>query len=112
MVIWQVPAVYTGYGISLGWISNVMPRPPAKRAAAMAFINAASITCNIYASYMYPASAAPQYTVAMIVNCIMSFVCICAATLLRFMLASLNKKLEQGIYVEGAINAHGFRFKL
>jgi hypothetical protein len=46
-------------------------------------------------------------------------IAIIAATVLRFMLVRLNKKLDAGIYVEGAINAlpgeaskHGFRFKI
>ena len=112
-------AVYTGYVVALAWISNTLPRPPAKRAAALAFINAVSNCSSIYASFMYPASAKPQYTIAFVVNCITSFVAILAATLLRFMLVRLNKKLDAGIYVEGAINAlpgqaaqHGFRFKV
>lgn len=115
----MVPGVYTGYVVALAWISNTLPRPPAKRAAGLAFINAVSNTSSIYASYMYPNSAGPRYIVAMSVNCCTSFIAICAATLLRFMLARLNKKLERGIYVEGAINTlpgeaaqHGFRFKI
>jgi hypothetical protein len=115
----MVPSVYTGYVVALAWISNTMPRPPAKRAAALAFINAVSNTSSIYASYMYPSSAGPQYTVAFAVNCVTAFIAICAATLLRFMLVRLNRKLEAGIRVEGAINAapgeaaaHGFRFKI
>lgn len=96
-----------------------MPRPPAKRAAALAFINAVSNTSSIYASYMYPDSAAPAYTIAFVVNSITSFIAICAATVLRMMLVRLNKKLEAGVYVPGAVNAapgeaaaHGFRFKV
>lgn len=68
---------------------------------------------------MYPKSAGPQYVLAMSVNCAMAFIAICAALTLRLMLMRLNRKLEQGIYVEGAINAlpgtaaqHGFRFKV
>lgn len=115
----MVPGVYTGYVVALAWISNTMPRPPAKRAAGLAFINAVSNTSSIYASYMYPNSAGPGYTVAMSVNCCTSFIAICAATLLRFMLVRLNKKLDRGERVEGAINSsmgqaeeHGFRFKI
>ncbi|KAB5535164.1 major facilitator superfamily domain-containing protein [Coniochaeta sp. 2T2.1] len=115
----MVPSVYTGYVVALAWISNTMPRPPAKRAAGLAFINAVSNTSSIYASYMYPKSAGPQYTVAFAVNCCTAFIAIVAATVLRFMLARLNKKLDAGIFVEGAINAlpgeaaaHGFRFKI
>jgi hypothetical protein len=96
-----------------------MPRPPAKRAAALAFINAVSNCSSIYASYLYPKSADPHYTVAMIVNCCTAFGAVCAATVMRVVLVRLNKKLEVGIWVEGAINAvpgegavNGFRFKV
>jgi hypothetical protein len=57
----MVPGVYTGYVVALGWISNCIPRPPAKRAAALAAINAVSNCSSIYASYMYPQSAGPTY---------------------------------------------------
>jgi hypothetical protein len=49
----------------------------------------------------------------------MAAVAIAAAFVLRLMLARLNKKLDKGERVEGAINAtpgeaveHGFRFRL
>ncbi len=38
----MVPGVYTGYVVALGWISNTLPRPPAKRAAALALIRSRS----------------------------------------------------------------------
>lgn len=57
--------------------------------------------------------------VAMSVNCAMCAMAIIAATVQRFILVRLNKKLEMGIFVEGAINAvpteagqKGFRFKI
>ncbi|KAL1967461.1 hypothetical protein VTN77DRAFT_3246 [Rasamsonia byssochlamydoides] len=113
----MVPGVYTGYVVALGWISNTLPRPPAKRAAALAFINAVSNASSIYASYMYPSSAGPRYAVAMIVNCVTSFVAILSATVLRFILVRLNKKLDRGEFVEGAVvgvpgqaSQRGFRF--
>ncbi|RYO78064.1 hypothetical protein DL766_001740 [Monosporascus sp. MC13-8B] len=98
---------------------RIYRRPPAKRAAALAFINAVGNASSIYASYMYLDWMAPNYVIAMSVNCCTSFMAIVAATVLRFMLVRLNKKLDQGIYVEGAVNAlpgeaaqHGFRFKI
>ena len=108
----MVPGVYTGFVVALAWISNSLPRPPAKRAAALAFINAVSNTSSIYASYMYSPSAGPRYVVAMSVNCAMSALAILSAVTLRIILVRLNKKLEKGIYVEGAINSGGFRFRL
>jgi hypothetical protein len=133
----MVPGVYSGYVVALAWISNSLPRPPAKRAAALGFINAVSNTSSIYASYMYSTGdgniivlsllqnpfadddAAPQYVVAMSVNCAMSVMAIIAAVIQRIILVRLNKKLDMGIFVEGAINAvpteageKGFRFKI
>ncbi|KAK4122480.1 MFS general substrate transporter [Parathielavia appendiculata] len=117
----MVPSVYSGFVVALAWISNTLPRPPAKRAAALAFINAVSNCSSIYASYLYPKSADPQYTVAMIVNCATAFGAVCAATVMRVVLVRLNKKLEAGVWVEGAINnalpgeggvKNGFRFKV
>jgi len=115
----MVPGVYGGFVVSLAWISNSIPRPPAKRAVALAFVNAVSNSSSIYASYMYPSSAGPRYKVAMSVNSVMCFMAICAAFVLRVILVRLNKKLDQGIFVEGAINSgitegekKGFRYRV
>ncbi|GAB7349704.1 hypothetical protein MBLNU459_g0445t3 [Dothideomycetes sp. NU459] len=99
----MVPGIYTGYVVVLAWISNCIPRPPAKRAASLAAINAVSNASSIYASYMYPQSAGPRYKVAMSVNCATAFLAIMMATLLRIVLTRLNKKLDRGEIVEGAV---------
>lgn len=100
----MVAGVYSGYVVVLAWVSNTMPRPPAKRAVALAWLNAVSNSSSIYASYMYPDTDAPRYVVAMSVDCATAFVAILMAILLRFILVRLNKKLDRGEYVEGAIN--------
>ncbi|KAI1612674.1 retrograde regulation protein 2 [Exophiala viscosa] len=101
----MVPGVYTGYVVCLGWISNTLPRPAPKRAAAIAAINAVSNTSSIFASYMFPSSAGPRYVVAMSVCCASAATAIIFATILRFILVRLNRKLDRGEFVEGAINA-------
>lgn len=116
----MVPGVYTGYVVALAWISNSMPRPPAKRAAALAFINAVSNTSSIYASYMYPqpkSGAQPNLTIPLSVDCATAGLAIIMTVIMRVMLGRLNKKLDRGEHVEGAINAvpgeaqeRGFRF--
>lgn len=115
----MVPSVYPALVVAFAWISNTLPRPPAKRAAALAFINAFGNASSIYASYMYPSSAGPQYRVAFAVCGATAGVAILGAGVLKYILVRLNKQLDQGIYVEGAINAlpgegahHGFRFKV
>lgn len=71
---------------------------------------------------MYPESAGPRFVVAMAVNCATSAIAIITATMLRFLLARLNKKLDRGEEVKGAIAVgeavpgeaaeRGFRFVL
>ena len=97
----MVPGVYTSFVIVLAWISNTIPRPPAKRAAALAMINAVSNASSIYASYMY--SGAPRYITAFAVDCCTAVLSIMMALLLRTMLVRLNKKLDRGEHVDGAI---------
>lgn len=45
---------YSGFVTFLAWISNSVPRPPSKRAVALAFINAFSQLGNIAGSYIWP----------------------------------------------------------
>lgn len=134
----MVPSFYSGYVVALGWISNTLPRPASKRAAALAAINCVSNASSIYASYMYPNSHAPRFgkshirmtrgffflfrlseantclVPAMSVNCATAFIAILAATALRFILVRLNKKLDRGEHVEGSVpgqaSSRGFRF--
>lgn len=99
----MIPGCYTGYVVALGWISSTIPRPPAKRAAALAGINALSNTSSIFASYMFPSSAAPRYILAFAVCSCSSFIAVCTASLLRVMLARLNRKLDRGEFVRDVV---------
>jgi len=115
----MVPSIYAGFVVVLAWISNTIPRPPAKRAAALAAINAISNMSSIYASYMY--SGAPRYIVAFSVDCCTLLLAVAMAAVLRIMLVRLNNKLDRGEHVDGAIGGgaapregeamrRGFRF--
>ncbi|CCX11561.1 major facilitator superfamily domain-containing protein [Pyronema domesticum] len=90
----MVPSVYSGYVVSLAWISNTLPRPPAKRAAALAAINAFSNASSIWTAFAYPRSSGPRYIEAMAMNCATAALSILAATGLRWHLARKNKKLD------------------
>jgi len=92
----MIPGIYTGYVVGLAWISNTLPRPPAKRAAALAAINAVSNSSSIWVSYVYYDAAAPRYLAAMCLNAGVMLVVILTATVLRIFLKSLNKKLDNG----------------
>jgi hypothetical protein len=110
----MVPSLYTGYVVALGWISNTLPRPASKRAAALAGINCVSNASSIYASYMYPDGDKPRFVTAMSVNCATAFIAIISATVLRVILVRLNKKLDRGEGISGGVpgqaSSRGFRF--
>lgn len=91
----MIPGCYTGYVVALGWISSTIPRPSAKRAAALALINAISNASSIVSSYLYPSSASPRYSVAFIVCSCSSLLAVLTAFVLRKMLVRLNKELDK-----------------
>ncbi|KAL4933996.1 MFS transporter [Aspergillus undulatus] len=54
----------TGYAsgfVMLAWISSTIPRPPAKRAAAIGIVNAMGNIGSIPGSYIFPAKFGPYY---------------------------------------------------
>ncbi|KAJ5748269.1 MFS general substrate transporter [Penicillium nucicola] len=91
----MIGAIYSAYVVALGYISNILPRPATKRAAALALINCLSNVCQVYTPYLYPNSAGPQYRTAFCYNIGMSAMTICFATVLRIVLGHLNKQLDQ-----------------
>lgn len=46
---------YSGFVVLYTWVSNSFPRPPSKRAVAVALVNAFSQTGNIAGSYVFSA---------------------------------------------------------
>lgn len=91
----MLPGVYTGFNMSIVWTSNTISRPPAKRAAAIAFNNALATICSIYGSYLYPNDAAPRFVLAFGVNAGMALMAIVAATMLRIVLIRKNKAMDR-----------------
>ncbi|GAB7341279.1 hypothetical protein MBLNU457_7552t1 [Dothideomycetes sp. NU457] len=86
--------VFAMNGTIYAWISNAIPRPPAKRAAALAFINSFGNAASIWTPYTY-AYDKPYYRPAF-GTCIalqtMAFVC---ALGLKFYLQHQNKQLDR-----------------
>ena len=99
----MIPGVYTGFVVALGWISNIIPRPPAKRAAALAIVTAIGNSSSIFASYMYDSSMAPRYVLAMSICTASAFIAIITTTVLRLVMGALNKELDRGQVVDGCI---------
>ncbi|CAN6674945.1 high-affinity nicotinic acid transporter [Trichomonascus vanleenenianus] len=101
--------IYTSYSLMYAWIVNNIPRPPVKRAAAIALINIGANIPNIWVPYLYSFGSPHFYAgfgvcIAFLVGCLtMLFV-------IRFYLNKLNQKLDRGEMVDGLDPATGFRF--
>ncbi|EGV65335.1 MFS general substrate transporter [Yamadazyma tenuis ATCC 10573] len=92
----MIPSLYCSFTIILTWMSNSMPRPPIKRAISIALMNCLSNSTSIWNSYLYPSSSGPQYKVAFVCNCVFILLAMVFATLTRFRLVQLNKRLVNG----------------
>lgn len=87
--------VFALNGILFAWISSSIPRPPAKRAAALAIINSIGNGASIWTPFTYKKQDAPHYKPALGI-CI-ALLCIAAASAasLRLLLIRHNKRLER-----------------
>lgn len=103
----------------LAWISNTVPRPAAKKAAAIAMVNAMGNVGSIPGSYIWPQRWGPMYVQTFGIEIgILGFACVCALVL-RFYLRRENQKLDrqEGVVSEGEAGAgavdaplRGFRY--
>ncbi|KAL8409870.1 hypothetical protein RB594_008092 [Gaeumannomyces avenae] len=85
---------YSSAVVTLSWITGTLAQPAAKRASAIALINALCNTPNIWASYLY--GGAPRYLVAFIVNLAATGLAIGFAAATRVYLGRQNAKIERG----------------
>lgn len=86
---------YAGFIVFYSWISSSFPRPPAKRAVAIAMINAFSQLGNIAGSYVWNMSE-NGYRKSYGVVLAMFGVTILGCWVFRMVLMRLNKRLEDG----------------
>ena len=85
---------YSAAIVILSWITSSLNQPKAKRAAAIALINALCNTPNIWGSYLY--FERPRYLVAFLVLLAASAGAIIMAFLTRMYLGRQNKKIQLG----------------
>lgn len=104
---------YAGFVTFYAWISSTIPRPPAKRAVALAWINAFSQLGNVAGSYVWPSAWGPSYSnsYAICISCSGLSILMCA--MFRWHLKGLNKKLEENERTdERGGKGRGFRYML
>ena len=126
---------YSGFVVFYTWVSNSFPRPPSKRAVAVALVNALSQIGNIAGSWV--ASYSPIYTLSVNAHCwhlplhryvwpsawgptYRNSYAICIATagcsitmcyIFRLHLAYLNRQLDREEQEKGVVEK-GFRYLL
>ncbi|KAF2687311.1 permease of the major facilitator superfamily [Lentithecium fluviatile CBS 122367] len=86
--------VFAQNGTIYAWISNAIPRPPAKRAAALAFINSIGNSASIWTPFTYFPSSAPHYRPALGVCIGLEVIALACFVGMRFYLQYQNRQLE------------------
>ncbi|KAL2203301.1 major facilitator superfamily transporter [Sarocladium strictum] len=79
--------------VMLAWISNTIPRPAAKKAAAIAMVNAMGNIGSIPGSYIWRAEYHPYYVIPFGAEIAILGLAVCSAFTLRMYLRRENKKL-------------------
>ncbi|KAJ5132088.1 hypothetical protein N7448_006246 [Penicillium atrosanguineum] len=87
--------VFAQNGTLYSWIANALPRPPAKRAAAYAFINSIGNSASIWTPYTYLESEKPKYYTAMYVCIGLQVLGLLCGVFMYFNLGMLNKRQER-----------------
>ncbi|EIW80623.1 MFS general substrate transporter [Coniophora puteana RWD-64-598 SS2] len=86
---------YCGFTMVLVWVSNAIPRPPAKRSVAMGLVNGFGNVGALIGGYVWPTKWGPGYRPTMIIAlCCLSFAT-CLSFLIRCILVSQNRALER-----------------
>lgn len=77
------------------WISAAIPRPPAKRTVALAFMNSIGNMASIWTPFTYREGDFPYYRPALGIVVGMMVIGVGGAVVLRFMLKKMNRELER-----------------
>ncbi|KAF9452505.1 MFS general substrate transporter [Macrolepiota fuliginosa MF-IS2] len=100
---------YAGFIVLYAWLSNSFPRPPSKRAVALALTNAFSQLGNVAGSYVWPTPWGPTYRNSYAICIATSGTAIVMLWIYRMHLISLNKKLDEEEEAKG-MTTKGFRY--
>ncbi|RVX67346.1 hypothetical protein B0A52_09127 [Exophiala mesophila] len=87
--------IFAMNGTCYAWISNAIPRPPAKRAAALAFINSVGNSSSIWTPFTYYSGQGDHFPVALGICIGLQVLAGAMGILLRFVLTRQNKRLAR-----------------
>ncbi|RDX53994.1 MFS general substrate transporter [Lentinus brumalis] len=84
-----------GHALTLVWLANAIPRPPAKRSAAIALANAGGNIGAMISSFVWKVEWSPKYHQSMFIGIAALVLGTSLATVIRLILANENKQLER-----------------
>ncbi|KAF9006428.1 MFS general substrate transporter [Cyathus striatus] len=102
---------YAGFIVLYAWMSNSFPRPPSKRAVALALMNAFSQLGNVAGSYVWPSAWGPSYRNSYAICIATSGMAIVMCWIFKRHLIYLNKMLDREEEEKG-VKKKGFRYML
>ncbi|KAJ7095326.1 MFS general substrate transporter [Mycena belliarum] len=102
---------YAGFVVMYAWMSNSFPRPPSKRAVAIALMNAFSQLGNVAGEYVWPSPWGPTYVNSYAICIACSGTTIIMCLIFRRVLISDNRKLDKEEEEQG-VKTRGFRYIL
>uniref|UniRef100_A0A0W0FI53 MFS general substrate transporter n=2 Tax=Moniliophthora roreri TaxID=221103 RepID=A0A0W0FI53_MONRR len=86
---------YVGLSMTLVWVSNILPRPPAKRAAAIGIVNGCGVLGNLIGAFTWKAEWGPEYHQSMIISLAGLALSTALALVIRQMVVRDNRKLDE-----------------
>ena len=86
---------FASFGTQFAWISNSIPRPPAKRTVSLAFMNSIGNMASIWTPFTYFDNSEPYYRPALGIVIGLFVVAMIGAVILRFMMIKMNRELER-----------------
>ncbi|KAF2213533.1 hypothetical protein CERZMDRAFT_66995 [Cercospora zeae-maydis SCOH1-5] len=107
--LFMLNAIFVMNGTIYAWIANAIPRPPAKRAAALAFMNSVGNMASIWTPFTYGANDGPHYITAMGINIALVGVAGICGIIMRFYLQYQNKQLERMENSDAALTTRDVR---
>ncbi|CCM04646.1 uncharacterized protein FIBRA_06830 [Fibroporia radiculosa] len=86
---------YAGFALTCVWVANAVPRPPAKRSAAIGIVNGFGNIGNLIASYTWQTQWSPDYHPSMYIGIAALAFATFLAFVVRCMLVHQNKLLDR-----------------
>ncbi|KAJ6611139.1 MFS general substrate transporter [Mycena sp. CBHHK59/15] len=83
-----------GSAMSIVWVANSIPRPPAKRAAAIAIVNGVGNLGTLIGTFVWKEEWGPQYHPTMVISLCAIVLSTAFATIIRQLLLRRNSQLD------------------